>query len=125
MPKRDWADGVLGNTPLSAARLNQLETDLDAALVALARDPESLFGGAVTRDANGAPTSAVVKWPGGPDGTYIDGNYSGVASTSFPGSVNSYTITRIGTPTKTFTQPAVTRDATTGLVTNRPPITVS
>lgn len=120
MAKRTWNDGVLGNTPLSAARLNQLEDDLDAALVALARDPESLFGGAVTRDANGAPTSAVVKWPDG-----VDGNYSGTASVSFPGSISAYTITRVGTPTKTYTQPAVTRDATTGLVTNRPPITVS
>lgn len=120
MPKRNWADGVLGNTPLSAARLTELEDDLDAALVALARDPESIFGGAVTRNTDGAPTSAVVAWPDG-----VTGNYSGTASTSFPGAINSYTITRVGTPTKTYTQPAVTRDATTGLITNRPPITVS
>ncbi|MEV7472216.1 hypothetical protein AB0N33_00700 [Pseudarthrobacter oxydans] len=121
MAKRNWADGVLGNTPLSAERLNQLESDLDAALVALARDPETLFAGAVTRNADGAPTSAVVKWPGGEDGTY-----SGTASVSFPGSISAYTITRItNTGTVTYTQPAVTRDATTGLVTNRPPITIS
>ncbi len=125
VPIRNWADGVLGNTPLSAARLNQLEDDLDAALVALARDPASLFGGAVTRNADGAPTSAVVKWPDKVSGAYVDGTYSGTASTSFPGSIDSYTITRVGTPTKTYTQPAVTRDATTGLITNRPAITVS
>ena len=118
--KRNWADGVLGNTPLSAERLNQLETDLEAALLALARDPESLFAGAITRDSNGAPTSAVVRWPDG-----VDGTYSGTASVSFPGSISAYTITRVGSPTVTFTQPAVTRDATTGNVTNRPPITVS
>jgi len=120
MPKRNWADGVLGNTPLSAARLNQLEGDLEAALLQLARDPSQLFAGAVTRDANGTPTSAVILWPDG-----VTGNYSGTASVSFPGAVSAYTVTRAGSPTVTFTQPAVTRDATTGLVTNRPPITVS
>jgi len=120
MPKRDWADGVLGNTPLSAARLNGLEEDLEAALLALARDPSQLFAGAVTNDANGAPISAVIEWPDG-----VTGTYSGTASVSFPGSVSAYTITRAGSPTVTFTQPAVTRDATTGAITNRPPITVS
>lgn len=120
MAKRNWADGVLGNTPLSAARLNELETDLEAALLALARDPESLFAGAVSRDANEAPISAVVKWPDGKDGTY-----SGTASVSFPGSISAYTITRItDTGTVTYTQPAVTRN-TAGSITNRPPITVS
>ncbi len=120
MPKRNWADGVLGNTPLSAARLNELETDLEAALLQLARDPSQLFAGAVTRDGNGAPTSAVIAWPDG-----VTGTYAGTASVSFPGSVSAYTVTRVGSPTVTFTQPAVTRDATTGLVTNRPAITVS
>lgn len=120
MSKRSWVNGQAGNTPLDADRMNALEADLDAALVALARDPEALFAGAVTRDADGAATSAVVKWPDG-----VDGTYSGTASASFPGSINSYTITRTVTPTVTYTQPAVTRDATTGQVTNRPPITVS
>lgn len=119
MALNDWVDWSI-NTPLNAARMNYRDGLLEQSLTQLARDPESLFSGAVTRDANGAATSAVVKWPDG-----VDGNYSGTASTSFPGSVNSYTITRVGTPTKTYTQPAVTRDATTGLVTNRPPITVS
>lgn len=119
MPKRNWADGVLGNTPLSAARLNDLETDLGAALVALARDPSQLFSGAVTVDANGAPTSATVAWPDG-----VAGVYSGTVSTTFPGSVDAYTVTRTGTPTLTYTQPAVTRN-TAGHITNRPAITVT
>ena len=46
MAKRNWADGALGNTPLNAARLNQLEADLEAALLQLARNPEALFAGA-------------------------------------------------------------------------------
>ena len=120
MPKRNWADGALGSTPLNAARLNQLEADLEAALLQLARNPETLFAGAVTNNADGAPVSAVVEWPDG-----VDGTYSGTASTEFPGSVDSYTVTRAGDTTTTFTQPAVTRNATTGAIINRPPITVS
>lgn len=119
MPKRTWTDGSLGNTPLSAARLNELETDLESALLALARDPEQLFAGAITRNTDGAATSAVIEWPDG-----VTGTYSGTASVSFPGSINTYTVTRTGTPTVTFTQPAVTRDAS-GYITNRPAITVS
>ncbi len=119
MPKRNWKNGQSGGTPLDEVRLNELEADLEAALYALARDPDALFAGAVTRNADGAATSAVVKWPDG-----VDGTYSGTASTTFPGSVNSYTITRAAAPTVTYTQPAVTRDAN-GYVTNRPPITVS
>lgn len=121
MAKRNWADGVLGNTPLSAARLNHLESDLSASLAALARDPESLFAGAVTYDGNGAPISAVVKWPDG-----IDGTYAGTASVNFPGAVSAYTITRVlNGSTVTYTQPAITRDPTTGNVTNRPPIVIT
>ena len=121
MAKRFWSNGVLGNTPLSAARLNDLESDVDSALVALARDPDKLFAGAITYDSNGAPTSAVVKWPDGADGTY-----AGTASVSFPGSISAYTVTRVvGGATLTYTQPAITRDSTTGNVTNRPPIVVS
>jgi hypothetical protein len=100
--------------------LNQLEDDIEAALLQLARDPSQLFAGAVTYDPNGAATSAVVAWPDG-----VGGNYAGTPSVSFPGAVSAYTVTRIGSPTVTFTQPAVTRDATTGAVTNRPPIQVS
>lgn len=120
MPKRIWSDGVLGNTPLSADRLNQLEGDLDAALVALARTPDALFSGAVTVDANGAPTSAVVVWPDGEVG-----NYAGTPSAAFLGSIDSYTVTRmLATGTVTYTQPAVTRNAN-GKITNRPAITVT
>ncbi|QAY16080.1 hypothetical protein SEA_ELESAR_28 [Arthrobacter phage Elesar] len=119
MPKRQWTDGAMGNTPLNAARLNQLESDLEAALMQLARDPAQLFSGSVTRDAAGAAVSATIEWPDG-----VTGQYSGTASEDFPGAVDSYTVTRTGTPVITFTQPAVTRSET-GLITNRPPITVS
>lgn len=119
MPKRTWADGVLGNTPLTAARLNQLEADLEAALLQAAADPSLLFTGSVTNDATGAPVSASVTWPDGAPGIY-----SGTASLTWPGAIDAYTITRVGTPTVTYTQPAVTRD-TAGNITNRPPITAA
>jgi hypothetical protein len=110
---------MLGKTPLSAARLNAVETDLEAALVQLAADPSALFSGAVTRDTGGAPVSAVVVWPDG-----LTGTYAGTASATFAGAVDSYTITRAAAPTITFTQPAVTRD-TNGYITSRPQITVA
>ena len=119
MPKRNWANGPIGNTPLNAARLNELEADLEAAMLQLARDPSQLFAGSVTRDAGGAAVSATVEWPDG-----VTGVYSGTASATFPGAVDAYTVTRSGSPTVTFTQAAVTRNAA-GFVTNRPPITVS
>lgn len=48
MAKRTWLDGQVGNTPITAARLNDLETDVEAALAAvgtagptLVPDPEN------------------------------------------------------------------------------------
>jgi hypothetical protein len=51
----------------------------------------------------------------------VTGVYTGTASTAFPGSIDSYTITH---GTTTYTQPTVTRDAS-GNITNQPAITVS
>lgn len=119
LQKRLWKNGVLGGTPLEEVPLNEWEQDLAKALYQLARDPSQLFAGAVTRDGNGAPTSATVEWPDG-----VTGVYSGTASPDFPGAVDAYTITRTGSPTVTFTQPSVTRD-TAGQITNRPSITVT
>jgi hypothetical protein len=119
MARRNWSDGIIGNTPLSAARLNDLEDDLADALLALARTPEALFSGSVTVNSDGAPTSASVKWPDGSTGVY-----SGTASVTWPGAINSYTITKTGTPLLTYTQPTVTRNSS-GAITNRPAITVA
>jgi hypothetical protein len=83
--------------------------------LALARDPSQLFVGTVTY-TNGAPTSAAVVWPDG-----VTGTYTGTPSVTFPGSIDSYTITH---GTTTYTQPAVTRDAS-GNVTNQPAIVES
>ena len=58
MPLNDWANGVLGGTPLDADRLNDRDSKIEAALLALARDPEALFAGSVTNNPDGAATSA-------------------------------------------------------------------
>lgn len=119
MPRRNWANGIVGNTPLNAARLNSLEDDLEAALVQLARSPEALFSGTVTRNTDGAPVSANVVWPDGATGVY-----AGEPSEDFPSVVDSYTVTKSGTQTLTYTQPMVTRNAS-GDITSRPAITIA
>lgn len=81
---------------------------------------DPLIVGAITRDTNGAATSASVVWPDGSPGTYT----ATVVSTAHPGAVDAYTVTKGSPVTKTFTQPQVTRDSN-GAVTNRPAITVS
>lgn len=87
--------------------------------VLIATNPDMLIAGAITRDSNGAATSAPVVWPDG-----VTGVYTGTPSADFPGAVDSYTITYLGTPTRTYTQPTVTRNAS-GAVTSRPAITVT
>lgn len=119
MARRNWTNGVIGNTPLSAERLNSLEDDLEAALLQLARTPEALFSGSVVMNGDGAPTSAQVVWPDGSAGVY-----SGTASGVWPMLIDSYTITKTGVPVKTFTQPTVTRNDA-GRITTRPAITIT
>ena len=84
----------------------------------IAATPESIFAGTVQRDGDGAATSAPVLWPDGTTGTYR----ATKTSTTFRGAVDAY---EISYGTRTYTQPEVTRDSTTGAVTSRPAITVS
>ncbi|NUR17309.1 MAG: hypothetical protein HOQ13_13505 [Dermatophilaceae bacterium] len=86
----------------------------------LARNPDALIAGTVTRDSNGAATSAPVVWPDGTPGTYT----ALVVSTAFPGAVDSYSITYGSPAIKTYTQPTITRNAD-GAATTVPAITVS
>jgi hypothetical protein len=76
----------------------------------------------ITRDANEAITTASVIWPDGSTGTFT----TDTASTSFPGAVDAYHITYVPVsgPTKTITQPAVTRDAA-GAVIAQPALTIA
>lgn len=108
---------------------NYTATDVEAVLAELpsryavyanlAANPDSIIVGTVTRDSNGAATSAPVVWP---DGT--TGVYTGTPSADFPGAVDSYSITYLGATTITYTQPTVTRNSV-GAVTSRPAITVA
>ena len=86
----------------------------------LARTPEVLMRGAITRDGAGAITSAAVLWPDGTPGTY-----SAVASSLFPGATDSYALTYGSPVVWTFRQPAVTRHPVTGVVVTLPEIEVS
>lgn len=115
----DDAVSLLIDTPSS-----QTAASLSASIAqvaAWARNPDQLIAGAITRDANGAATSAPVVWPDDSPGTYT----ADTVSTAFPGAVDGYHITYGSPVTMTFTQPTVTRDGTTGAVTNAPAIVVS
>lgn len=91
-----------------------------ATLKQWARNPDVLIAGAVTRDTNGAATSAPVVWPDGTPGAYT----ALTLSTAFPGAVDSYKVTYGSPVVKTFTQSAITRDSN-GAPTNVPQIVVS
>ncbi|MFI7169530.1 hypothetical protein [Rhodococcoides fascians] len=86
---------------------------------ALAKIPDALIAGAITRNSDGAATSAPVVWPDGTAGTY-----TGTPSSTFPGAIDSYAITYGSPATKTYTQPAVARNAA-GAPTAVPAIVVS
>ncbi|MGK9270514.1 hypothetical protein KXR83_05875 [Williamsia muralis] len=86
----------------------------------LARTPELLIAGTIVRNSDEAATSAPVVWPDGAPGTYT----ATTLSSAFPGAVDAYTITYGSPVTKTYTQPAVTRNAS-GAATAVPAIVVS
>lgn len=112
-----------GNTPsdTDVASQKAVKTHVDFYRKRLIRNPELLITGSITRDTNGAVTTAEVVWP---DGT--PGEYNALElSTSFPGAVDSWEITYGDPVTKTYTQPTVTRDASTGIITNLPAVTES
>ena len=122
-----WQDSPSIVTPINAATLNNLEGGLvtaagvaDGNTAALARTPDALIVGTVTRDANGAATTAPVVWPNGTPGTYT----ATTVSTAFPGAVDAYTITYGSPVTRTYTQPAVTRNAS-GATISVPAVTVA
>jgi len=89
--------------------------------ISLAQLIDPIINGPITRDANGAAISAALVWPDGATGVYT----ATQVSAAFPGAVDAYTCTRVvGGVMTTYTQPAVTRDAS-GAVVNKPAIVVS
>lgn len=73
-----------------------------------------------TRNSDGAITTASIVWPDGTTGTYT----ADTLSTSFPGATDAWRATYVGTPSKTVTQPGVTRDSN-GAVTAQPALTIT
>jgi hypothetical protein len=100
---------ILGVTSING------QTGAVSTLLTEAKSPENLWVGALTL-TSGAVTSAAIVWSDG-----VTGVYTGTASTAFPGSIDSYTLTH---GTTTYTQPTVTRD-TAGNITNQPDIVLS
>lgn len=87
----------------------------------LAAVPDILIVGTISRNSDGAATTASLVWPDGDLGVFT----ATVFNATFPGAVDAYTVTKIhNAVTTTYTQPTVTRDST-GAVINRPAITVS
>ena len=72
-----------------------------------ARNPDLLIAGTVTRNSDGAATSAPVVWPDGVAGTYT----ANTLSSTFAGAVDGYSITYGSPVTATYTQPTITRDS--------------
>ncbi|MDR6691332.1 hypothetical protein J2X55_002244 [Microbacterium sp. 1154] len=105
-------------SPTSAFSVAQKATFVS--LAAAAKNPDLLIVGNITRDANQAVTSADVVWPDGKPGTFT----ALTLSTAFPGAVDGYKITYGSPVTKTYTQPAITRNAA-GAATTVPQIVVS
>lgn len=115
---------ILTRTAGVPARITRANLAADTAFTArfasffqVAANVDEIITGAITRDGNGAATSAGVVWPDATTGTYTATS----VSTAFPGAVDAYTVTYGAGPTYTYTQAAVTRDAN-GAVINRPAI---
>lgn len=72
-----------------------------------------------TRNSDEAITTASIVWPDGATGVFT----GTVLSTAFPGAIDAWSATYLGTTTKTITQPTVTRDSS-GAVTVQPAITI-
>lgn len=87
-------------------------------LIQAAKSPDLLIVGAITLDSSDQVTSAAVLWPDGTPGTFT------ITARHASGAVTSYNITYGSPVTKTFTQPAVSRNAA-GAATNVPTIVVT
>jgi len=77
-------------------------------------EPLTLF-----RDSDDVITSGIVKWPDG-----ISGIFTTLIKGSGFNTIDSYSVSYFGSPTKTVTQPLLFRNVN-GAVTGKPPLTIS
>lgn len=115
-PTRDVFQLELERRGVVQAEVNDV-TGGNRFIESLVRNPDAIIEGGITRNADGAVTSADVVFPDGNTGTYT----ALVLSSDFPGAVDSYSITYGG---QTYTQPTVTRNAD-GAVIDRPELEVA
>lgn len=118
-----WANGQVGGTPLSAARLQHIEdglTAIDNTFLAGWAASGSYQLTAITYDATYTTvvSTATVVWPDGSAGTYATDTINATFA-----AVDAYHITHTASG-KTVTQAAVTRN-TDGGVTAKPALTVA
>lgn len=123
----DIATGAAANAAIVNSPLGQLDdaiTDLHGGSGVLDDTLKEWAEGedyeltAITRDADGVPTTATVKWPDGSGGTFTT-----VTKNSTWLAVDAYTISHTSS-SKTVTQTAVTRDSD-GNITAKPALSVA
>jgi hypothetical protein len=116
--------GPLSLAELAIVQAQQFAADAanTAALQLLATwaQNESFRVVAATRNADEAMTAATIEWPDGTGGAFT----ADALSVDFPGAVDAWHATYLGTPARTVTQPAVTRDSA-GAISVQPAITIA
>lgn len=119
------ATGALVNASVPNSPLSELDTaitnlhggtNVTDDLLKAWTEAEAYELTAITRDADGVPTTATAKWPDG-----VAGTFTTVTKNATWLAVDAYTITH---GAKTVTQAAVTRDAN-GDITVKPALTVA
>ena len=127
VPKSDLASGVQSSLDKADSALTKVVADENYAPI-----DKTLLGWAnagsyslvtATRNTAGGLTGGTVKWPDGATGNLTTTLSTDPASLN---AVNGFVVTHVlGGTTTTFTQPTMTRDATTGAVTAQPELVVS
>ncbi|MBD8056721.1 hypothetical protein ICV35_24030 [Rhodococcus ruber] len=109
----------MGNPVYDRSAAFDTENEMVSRYAELARVPDVILAGAVTRNADGVVTAADVVWPNGVAGVFTATSINATHKT-----VDAYEITYGAPPKYTFIQPTITRNGG-GYATNIPPIEVN